>query len=662
MNAAKSSTAKPRRPQSPAAQLAVKVMIAAVVIPAYVVVCWCYLYSVFRDGLGPRRPFAWPAEVIAAAQHGPPASQKQVWFSFALTVLVPCALGLALLIRPRKLYGDAKFGNEADVGRAELRQPWGNVLGLFRSRLLMAAPPGNVLGFAPPGGGKGVGWVIPTLLTWQGSVVALDPKKENWLKTAGFRAKYSKAGDTVMFDPLNYDGRGWRYNPLGQLGTGIRRIDEVARIANMLIPNPLTGDTYWASGARDLFMGAVLAYAELDDAYADSPNELREQALLKKTLERVSIGTVYRLVVDGGQCGERCAKLAQRVRGDLPRRLLGSFAALPTKQAEGVLGALKDKIGIWVNPAVDAATATSDFTFEDLRRRRRSIYLGVSPDNIERLAPLLGLMFQQAIDSLVRAMPGSDETVDVLFSIDEAAMLRRLPILAASLAFLRGYKGVVSMILQSPAQGEEHYGAAGWRAMVDCFKYRVLYAPNSLETATAISKELGTYTTRSVNKSRSAKGGASTSVSAARRELMLPQEVLQMGRDKLVLFVEGLRPILGKKFRYFEDPVMLARSEIPPPALPTYLIDGSAAVAAVDPSASISAAVEIQAAEALLVERVADEAVLEVALAALVSADENGDSDRVADLQLAAKEIAARLPNLPDGPAMLAVMATIGAQ
>jgi type IV secretion system protein VirD4 len=665
MAVVKSSIAKPSSsssPPSPTAQKAVKIIALLLCLIVYSVIFWGLIFSAFRGGLAKGGEFISPSELIRVSQEGTVSERKRLWISLGLTLLVPIGFGLALMIKPRKLYGDARFGREAEVRKAGLRASWGTILGTYRNKPMVAPPPGNVLGCAPPGGGKGVGWVIPTLHQFQGSIVTLDPKKENWEKTAGFRAKYSKPGDCVLFDPLNYDGRGWRYNPLGQIGEGIRRIDEIDRIANMLSPNPLTGDTIWASGARDLFKGAVLAFAELNDNYRTVCDKIAAEGGDIDNIpcpEPVSIGSVYRLIVDGGICGERCAVLAAKVQGDMARRLLLSFAALPMKQAEGVLSALKDKIGIWGNPAIDSATAESDFTFNPLRQRRMSIYLGVTPDNIERLSPLLGLMFQQAIDTLVRRMPGPDEPYQVQLMIDEAALLKRLPVLASSIAFLRGYHGCIFLIYQSPAQGIEHYGVAGWRAIVETCKYRVFYAPNSLETATEISKELGTYTMKSFGKTRSEKGG-STSINSAKRDLLMPQEVLQMGRDKLILFIEGMRPVMGKKIRYYEDTGMLQRSVLVPPELPSYTIAHDSR----KPKETLSQlAQKIHQVEGALVEQTAEEGVLEFAISEIQSAQQQGNADRVEELQVVAKNVAAKLPKTrPDDPAMIAALMAIGAR
>src|SRR3546814_4981081 len=89
---------------------------------------------------------------------------------------------------------------------------------LFRS--LIFGGNEHVLLEAQTRAGKGVGVVIPNLLTWPDSVVVLDVKRENWSTSAGYR---QRAGQSVyLFDPLDPEGRTARYNPLAH----IRRADD----------------------------------------------------------------------------------------------------------------------------------------------------------------------------------------------------------------------------------------------------------------------------------------------------------------------------------------------------------------------------------------------------------------------------------------------------
>ncbi|WP_338422189.1 type IV secretory system conjugative DNA transfer family protein [Novosphingobium decolorationis] len=113
---------------------------------------------------------------------------------------------------------------------------------------------------APTRAGKGVGVVIPNLLSWPDSVVVLDVKQENWDLTSGYRARQLRQ-KTLLFNPLDEEGRTCRYNPLGHINRRdpVEIINELQKIGAMLFPLPLTGDNFWAESARTAFLG-VSAY------------------------------------------------------------------------------------------------------------------------------------------------------------------------------------------------------------------------------------------------------------------------------------------------------------------------------------------------------------------------------------------------------------------
>ena len=107
--------------------------------------------------------------------------------------------GIALSWR-RELtsYGTARWAEPAELHRAELlarrvkevRGPiWGK-LGTPKSRAAYLSSERIVhsLVAAPTGAGKGVGIVIPTLLTYVGSTVVLDVKRAGWVCLNNFRA------------------------------------------------------------------------------------------------------------------------------------------------------------------------------------------------------------------------------------------------------------------------------------------------------------------------------------------------------------------------------------------------------------------------------------------------------------------------------------------
>ena len=88
----------------------------------------------------------------------------------------------------------------------------GILVGRKGRRFLTFGGSEHVLVEAPTRSGKGTGIVIPNLLTWAGSVVVLDVKRENYDASAGFRAYYGQ--QVFLFNPTDREGRTARYNPL----------------------------------------------------------------------------------------------------------------------------------------------------------------------------------------------------------------------------------------------------------------------------------------------------------------------------------------------------------------------------------------------------------------------------------------------------------------
>ncbi len=141
------------------------------------------------------------------------------------------------------------------------------------------------------------------------------------------------------------------------------------------------------------------------------------------------------------------------------------------------------------------------------------------------------------------------------------------------------------LVIQSTAQLREVYGPNHAETMLKSLAARIVFAPKDQADAREISEELGYTTVRVQSRSRPRMAGFEMRKSAARgsisesehrRALMLPQEVKELGGDRAIVFYEGLRPILCKRIRYFEDRVFQARL-LPAPANPAPLHQEGAA-------------------------------------------------------------------------------------
>ena len=479
-------------------------------------------------------------------------------------VVMACALSL-LLPRRRSLHGDAGFATRRDIAAAGLLGEHGIILGRIGRRCVMLAGQQGVALAAPPRAGKGTGIVVPNALNWPGSLVCVDIKRENWTLTAGFRERSGQA--CYLFDPFAEDGRTARWNPFFYVSHDpLKRVNDLQRIAEMLYPDPPNVDPFWTASARSLFLGIALYLFETPSLPATIGEVLRQGM----ASDDEGFGQHWKRVIEGRQSGNR-PLTPQCVRA------LYDVIDLAPVTASSIRKTFTSRLDLWLNPILDAATSGNDFDLRELRLKPLSIYVGVNPDDLHRLRPVLNLFFQQAIGLQTRELPELNPALkyQVMMLLDEFTALGRIPIIAEAISYLPGYNVRVVLVIQTPAQLREIYGAHNAETMLKSLAARIVFAPKDFPDAREISDELG-YTTVKV-KTYSApqfslsdtKGRRSRtqSTSEQRRALLLPQEVKELGTDHEIIFYEGMRPIRCRKIRYFLDPRFKARL-FPPPARP----------------------------------------------------------------------------------------------
>ncbi|MFL9989185.1 type IV secretory system conjugative DNA transfer family protein [Paraburkholderia sediminicola] len=439
------------------------------------------------------------------------------------------------------------------------------VVGVWRGRYLRFAGQQFVLLAAPARSGKGVGIVIPNLLTWPDSVVVLDIKRENYALTAGFRRAHGH--DVYLFDPFAEDGRTHRYNPLSAISDGLFRVGDILAIGYALYP-PGGHDDFWKDQARNLFLGIVLLLCEWRDARragrgASVPDY------------PVTMGEVLRQSSGNGMPVKAYLQRALVQHRDL---LTGScvdalnrFLSNDDKVLASILATFHAPLTIWANPVVDAATGANDFDLRDVRRRRMSVYIGITPDHLSEAALIVNLVFSQLVNLNTKQLPEADPSLrfQCLLLLDEMTAIGKIHIIARAVAYMAGYNLRLLSIVQSVAQLESVYGRADARTFVTNHAMQILYAPREQKDANDYSEMLGTFTDQSRSVSRpgsifGGRGGASESVSEQRRPLLLPQELKELGRDKAIIVLENTKPILADRICYWRDPVFASRVSAAP--------------------------------------------------------------------------------------------------
>jgi len=475
---------------------------------------------------------------------------------------------LVVLKQRRPLHGEARFANESEIRREQLRAKSGIIVGQKSGRYLVFGGTEHVLLEAPTRAGKGVGVVIPNLLSWADSVVVLDVKRENWDITAGFRARHGQA--VHLFDPLDPEGRSARYNPLSFIDRldDTEVVNELQKIGGMLFPAPEKADPFWAEAARAAFVG-VGALVAANPALP------------------FTIGEIYRRLTSGDpkvelpKVVEEAKKRGQRL-SQACVSALSDFTSASDNTFSGIKQTITSKLNLWLNPYVDAATSETDFDLRQVRRERISIYLGVSPDNIDRIAPVYNLFLQQLIDLNTRELPATGGQVPVLILLDEFARLGKAPVIASAFSYVAGYGLRLLPVIQSRSQPRGIYGADVTDEIIANCGLEVVFTPKELRVANELSERLGFFTMNVRSKSRTIHGmlaNRSISESDQRRALMMPQELMQMPKGDLLLLRGGIAPVRARKIEYFRSRRFTSRvSEAPKVAARPVTVPRSAPV------------------------------------------------------------------------------------
>ncbi|NDB82724.1 MAG: type IV secretion system protein VirD4 [Alphaproteobacteria bacterium] len=455
------------------------------------------------------------------------------------------------LFKPKeKIHGDAHWATEYDVRRSGLRSKSGVMLGVDKKGYYIAEGFQHILLFAPTGSGKGVGFVIPNLLFWDHSMVIHDVKLENYDLTSGWRA--SQGQQVFVWEPANPDGISHCYNPLDWVSNKPgQMVDDVQKIANLILPK----QDFWENEARSLFLGLIL-YLIADQ------NKVTSFGEAVRTMRNDDYIYNFAVVMD---------TLGQEMH-PVGYMNLSAFLQKPDKERGSVASTLNSAVELWANPLIDATTARSDFNILDFKQKKTTVYVGLTPDNIHRLQKLMQIFYQQATEFLCRKMPDlKKEPYGVMFLMDEFPTVGKMEQFKSGIAYFRGYRVRLFLIVQDTQQLKGIYEDSGMNSFLSNSTYRITYAANNYETAQLISQLCGNKTVEQASVSKKLLDmptEQSVSVSIASRALLLPQEVMLLPKDEQIVLIESFPPIRSKKIFFYKDP-FFTRRLIKPVFVPT---------------------------------------------------------------------------------------------
>ena len=457
-------------------------------------------------------------------------------------------------VKNAETYGSARWATLSEVRVAGLLGDDGVVLGKLGIRYLRHDGPEHVLCFAPTRSGKGVGLVVPSLLTWPGSAIVHDIKGENWTLTAGFRSGFSRV---LLFDPTNAASAA--YNPLLEVRKGQWEVRDVQNVADVLVDpeGSLERRNHWEKTSHSLLVGAILhvLYAEKDKTLAGVAGFLSDPG---RTIEQTLASMMATPHL--GAAG------VHPVVASAARELLNKS----DNERSGVLSTAMSFLGLYRDPVVAQVTRHCDWRIADLVDgvQPATLYLVVPPSDISRTKPLIRLILNQIGRRLTEDLEAKAKRHRVLLMLDEFPALGRLDFFESALAFMAGYGLKAFLIAQSLNQIEKAYGPNN--AILDNCHVRVSFATNDERTAKRVSDALGAATEMRAMRNYAGHrlspwlGHLMVSRSETARQLLTPGEIMQLPPDDEIVMVAGVHPVRAKKARYYVDRRLGERIMAPP--------------------------------------------------------------------------------------------------
>lgn len=459
----------------------------------------------------------------------------------ALGALLPAALvagivayaGLRVNTSP---LGDAHFQSAMSLRRDGWFKKKGKILGRFGRKILRVDDDRHHLIIGPTRSGKGACYVVPNALSHEGSMVVTDLKGEIFRSTAGYRK--SKGSQVFLFAPGSE--RSHRYNPLDFIRTdrGDRTTD-IQNMAAILVPEVTESEnSIWQATAQQVIAGAI-SYINESVYYEGHRN----------------LGEVTSFFNSGANLQAMMTLIKER-EPYLSRFTVESFnayIALSERAAASALLDIQKALRPFRNERVVAATSVTDMDLRALKRRPISIYLAPNVTDITLLRPLLALFVQQTLDTLM--LEHAERSAPVYFLLDEFRQLKKMTEITTKLPYVAGYNVKMAFVVQDLKNLDEIYGETSRHSLMGNCGYQLVFGANDQVTAETVSKSLGKRTIRYKTESRTIELMGlhrRTKVEQLRdRDLMMPQEVRQMPREKMIILAEGQGPIFADKLRFF---------------------------------------------------------------------------------------------------------------
>ncbi|PYC46307.1 hypothetical protein DI396_16035 [Litorivita pollutaquae] len=443
-------------------------------------------------------------------------------------------------------HGSARFASRKELKKLQGKD--GLLIGRNpgTGQLLRYDGPAHLITLAPTRAGKGVGTVIPNLLAAERSVLVIDPKGENARIAGEARRRF---GTVHVLDPFEVSGMpSAAYNPLDRLTPDSLDLGEdAASLTEALVMDPpgQVTEAHWNEEAKAILGGLIMFCVCHEDHDRRTLATVREYL----TLPPEKLRALLELMQDSDAAGGLIARAANRFLGKADR------------EAASVLSNAQRHTHFLDSPRIAKVTSRSDFHFSDLRHRITSVFLVLPPNRMDAYSRWLRLLVSQALQDIARdaeasvGAQGASQRLKTpaLFLLDEFAALGRLEAVERAMGLMAGYGLQLWPILQDMSQLRDLYGERAGTFIANAGVQQV-FGVNDFETAKWLSQMIGQETTGFQTDSYKPGDNPSFSNNLTGRDLLTPDEIMQMPPNVQLLRVQGQPSTLAQKLRYYADP------------------------------------------------------------------------------------------------------------
>ncbi len=357
----------------------------------------------------------------------------------------------------------------------------------FKTKRIYYQGETHLITIAPTGSGKLVSVQIPTLMEYEGSMIVVDPKGE--CAAISVRRRKALGQKVIVINPFGILKEDFEkigvtefqgFNPLAFLNPDDENgnfVADVSALAESLVLGDAIGnsDPYWSNGARDLIACLIMFVCISEDEQNRHLARVREILTLPFD-EEAGEGSLNEILVRISE--HDFLPMAQKAR---------RFSSDDRSNLSVISTAITNTLFI-DDPKISASlTSTNGFNFKQLKEANITVYIILPAKFLLAYNRWLRLLITSALDTLMSTHEKPKQ--NVLFMLDEFAVLGHLTSIETAVGLARGYGIQLWMFLQDIHQLKHLYKdkAESFLANTGMQQY---FVPNDLTTADMMSQRI----------------------------------------------------------------------------------------------------------------------------------------------------------------------------